>query len=99
MRKKGTGQGYFRPVVPEGESKMVAVTYGSARVAPALAETKADTKSQGFFARILTAIAQAQMSRAERDLARYRHLLPLDHELRGGKLVLRGQQELPFGGY
>jgi hypothetical protein len=31
----------------------------------------------------------SQLKRAERDLARYRHLLPEDHELRSGKLVAK----------
>jgi hypothetical protein len=78
---------------------MVAVTYGTARVAaPAAAEAVVKKAGKGFFARMVDAIEQAQWKRAERDLARYRHLLPLDHELHGGKLVPRNQDELPFGG-
>jgi hypothetical protein len=78
---------------------MVAVTYGTARVAaPAAAEAAVKKPSKGFFARVLDAIEKSQLRRAERDLARYRDLLPFDHELRSGKLVPRSQDELPFGG-
>jgi hypothetical protein len=74
---------------------MVAVTYGAGRVAAPADKTA--KKGQGFFARFLAAFERAQMQRAERDLMRYRHLLPLDHELRGG-LVPHSQDKLPFGG-
>jgi len=75
---------------------MVAVAYSAARVAaPA---NKTAEKGQGFFAGFLAAFERAQMQRAERDLMRYRHLLPLDHELRSGDLVPHSQGELPFGG-
>ncbi len=61
---------------------MVAVTYGVARVAaPAVADTKAGKRSKSFFARVFDAIADSQMKRAERELARHRHLLPHDFEL------------------
>ena len=78
---------------------MVAVTFGTARVAaPAAAKAEAETPRKSLFARMLASIEQAQMKRAQRDLARYRELLPLDHELRGGELVPHRQGELPFGG-
>jgi len=74
---------------------MVAVTYGSARVAaPASTEAKAAATTPGFFSRFLAALERSQLARAERDLARYSHLLPRDHELRAGT-----KNELPFGGW
>jgi hypothetical protein len=77
---------------------MVAATYGAARVAaPADVKAKPGKPRKGFFARFLESIEQSQMKRAARDLARYRHLLPFDHELRGDKLP--GKNELPFGGW
>ncbi len=77
---------------------MVAVTYGTARVAaPAAAEAAVNKPSKGFFARLFDAIEKSQLRRAERDLARYHYLLPLDHELRSGKLVPHSQDALPFG--
>jgi hypothetical protein len=79
---------------------MVAVTYGTARVAaPSAAEATASKPGKGFFARFLAALERSQMKRAERDLARYYHLLPLDHELRNGELVPQGEKKLPFGGW
>lgn len=77
---------------------MVAVTYGSARVAaPASAEAATAAKGPGFFTRFLAAIERSQLRRAERDIARYSYLLPLDHELRNGELVPHSQKNLPFG--
>jgi hypothetical protein len=70
---------------------MVAVTYGVARVA-APADTRVGTKGKSFFARVFDAIAASQMKRAERELARYRHLLPADFKL-------GGDEEEPFGGW
>jgi hypothetical protein len=79
---------------------MVAVTYGVARVAaPAVADTKAAKKGKGFFARVFDAIAASQMRRVERDLARYRHLLPHDFTLPQDKLKSRSEDQLPFGGW
>jgi hypothetical protein len=76
---------------------MVAVTYATASVAAPSVEGASKSK-KGFFARLLAAIEQSQLQRAERDLARYYHLLPLDHELRSGAFVSRSQAELPFIG-
>jgi len=78
---------------------MVALTYGVARgAAPAAGEATASQTTKGFFARILDAIAVTQMKRAEREIVRHFHLLPLDHELRNGKLMPCTQEELPFAG-
>jgi hypothetical protein len=82
---------------------MVAVTYDPARVAaPAVVEANAGEKSKGFFARFFTrflqAIERSQLRRAEGDLARYRHLLPLDHDLYSGTPVRRNEDS-PFGGW
>jgi len=61
---------------------MVAVTFGVARVAaPAAAETEAGKTRKNLFVRVFDAIATSQMKRAERDLARYRHLLPHDFDV------------------
>ena len=78
---------------------MVAVTYSGARVAAPSAkiagktDTKAATNGKGFFTRVYDAITRSQMIRAERELARYRHLLPPDFDLR------RDEDQLPFGGW
>jgi hypothetical protein len=67
---------------------MVAVTYGT-RPVSAAPVTDATPAKKGFFARLLDAMEASQLKRAERDLARYRHLLPEDHELRSGQLVAK----------
>jgi hypothetical protein len=78
---------------------MVAVTYGVARVAkPAVADSKAGKRSRGFFTRVFDAIAYSQMKRAERELARHRHLLPHDFELTRDLWSPTGDK-LPFGGW
>ena len=78
---------------------MVAVTYGVARVATrAVADNKAGKKRKGFFMRVIDAIAYSQMKRAERELARFRHLLPHDHELNRDLWTPTGDK-LPRGGW
>ena len=52
---------------------------------------------KGFFARALDAIADSQMKRAERELARYRDLLPPDFVLRRS-LMSDVAKKTPFGG-
>ena len=70
---------------------MVAVTYGVAGTAG----TSATRKSKGFFQIVFEAIAESQIKRAERELARYRHLLPPGFTLNGEKY---GEDEA-FGGW
>ena len=78
---------------------MVAVTYSGARAAAPSAKiagkthTKAVTNGKSFFTRVYEAITRSQMVRAERELARYRHLLPADFELR------RDEDQSPLGGW
>jgi hypothetical protein len=76
---------------------MVAVTYGSARVAPAVVDTRTGKKGKGIFARVFDAIAESQLKRAERELARYRHMLPKDFDLHGRTWPHRENE--PFGGW
>ena len=79
---------------------MVAVTYDTGRAAaPTTADKASGQPHKSFFMRLAEAIERSQMQRAERDLARYRHLLPLDYELRSGNLVRHSQEKLPFGGW
>lgn len=66
---------------------MVAVTYGVA--ASAVVDSKRAVKEKGLFTMLFEAIAAAQMKKAEREIARYRYLLP-----RAGD----GDESLPFGG-
>ena len=75
---------------------MVAVTYGVAGTA--VADTSSTKKSKGFFTIVLEAIAESQMKRAERELDRYRHLLPHDFALQRDRLRAQSEDE-PFGGW
>jgi hypothetical protein len=70
---------------------MVAVTYGSARIATSSA-AKAQPKGKGFFARLLDAMLEARMQQARRELAFHPHLIvwARDHQP-------VESQELPFG--
>jgi hypothetical protein len=78
---------------------MADTTYGAGRVAaPDIAAGKIGKKRKGFYARVLDAIAYSQIKRAERELSRYRDLLPPDfvlrHNQRSGK-----EKKTPFGGW
>jgi hypothetical protein len=78
---------------------MVAVTYGGARTAaPAAVKAKTGKKGKNFLARVFDAIADAQMKRAEREVAMYRHLLPRDFKFDPMNWSGRDGQE-PFGGW
>jgi hypothetical protein len=81
------------------ENTMVAVTFTGARTAvPAAPGIKAGKKAKGFFARAFDAIADAQLKRAEREVAMYRHLLPRDFKFDPMNWSGRDGQE-PFGGW
>ena len=69
----------------EQERHMVAVTYGTAGAAAAAVIVKPAHQGKSFFARVYDAITRSQMKRAERELARYRHLLPQGFELSGDR--------------
>jgi hypothetical protein len=66
---------------------MVAVTYGAARTAAGALKAKTKTrtkkKAPSFFSRLLTAMMDARLRQAYRELELHRHLIPNDHELRG----------------
>ncbi len=74
---------------------MVAVTFSGGRAAAPKAKigNKAATGGKSFLFRVYEAVTRSQMIRAERELARYRHLLPPDFKLR------RDEDQLPFGGW
>ena len=54
---------------------MVAVTYGTARIAAASPAVKAQPKGKGFFARLMDAMIEARMRQAYRELALHQHLV------------------------
>ncbi len=77
---------------------MTDITYGAGRIAaPDIAAGKIGKTRKGFFARALDAIAYSQMKRAERELLRYRDLLPPDFVLRRS-LRSDVEKKTPFGG-
>jgi len=81
---------------------MVAVTLGtdlgSGRLAAAETDVASPVRRKGFLARFYEAIIQSQMLRAEREIARHRHLLPPDFKLH--RDLWSGREEkLPFGGW
>jgi hypothetical protein len=51
---------------------------------------------KSFFARFLEAMKQARMLQAQREIARYRHLLPSELEEAGMFLSPRSEKDLPF---
>lgn len=75
---------------------MVAVTYTRDVAAPVAVESE---KRKGFFARVLTALMQARMQAAEREIRLHRHLLPGQLERSGDRLTARSEESLPFGGW
>ena len=78
---------------------MVALTFGVSRLfSPAKADAKPVDHHRSFFLRMIDALAETQMQRAERSIMRHQHLLPLDHPLRD-RIVPRREDELPFGGW
>ena len=75
---------------------MADITYGAGGVAaPDVAAAKI---GKGFFVRVLDAIAYSQMKRAERELSRYRDLLPADFVLRRS-LRAGEEKKTPFRGW
>ena len=78
---------------------MADITYGAGGVAaPDVAAAKIGKKRKGFFARVIDAIAYSQMKRAERELSRYRDLLPPDFVLRRS-LRVGEEKKTPIGGW
>jgi hypothetical protein len=80
---------------------MVAVTFGGARVAaPSAVGVKPAKKGPSFLARVYHAICEAQMKRAERELALHRHMLPPDFKLERSDWSRTSRKEdEPFGGW
>jgi len=76
---------------------MVAVTYGAARTGAGV-EGKIEKNGRGIFARVIDAIAESQMKRAQRELAMYHHLLPDDFRLDPMNWSCK-ENRTPFGGW
>ena len=77
---------------------MVATTFDAGRLATAEAGAAPGTQRKSVFARMFDAITRSQMMRAEREIVRYRHLLPPDFKIH--RDLWSGREEkLPFGGW
>ena len=59
--------------------------------------TKTQPAGSGWLRRFFAALMEARMRQAEREVARYRHLLPPELEISGDRLTARNEDELPFG--
>jgi hypothetical protein len=71
---------------------MAAITYGAATV------TSPAVRRKGFFRRFFTALQESRMRQAERELSRYRHLMPEELERAAARLDRRTEDTLPFVG-
>ena len=72
---------------------MATITYGTATPSAAAAP-----KRKSFFARVMDALMEARFRQAEREIARFRHLMPDELEQAGNRLSARNEDALPFGG-
>ena len=77
---------------------MVAVTIGADRLAAPTVGAAPAVSRKSFLARVYDAFTTAQMQRAERELARYRHLLPPDFKLQRDLWTGR-EDKSPSGGW
>jgi hypothetical protein len=75
---------------------MATITYGRASIA--VPETKPAAKSQrpNWFARFVDRLVEAQMRKAQRDIERYRYLLPEQFERDAWKVEKESKGQLPF---
>ncbi len=71
---------------------MVATTYSGTGVA--VPERTAGKKRTSLWTRMYTALADSQMKRAEREIARYAYLLPREYERTQAR-----REDQPFGGW
>jgi hypothetical protein len=59
--------------------------------------TETEPAGKGWLRRFLAALMESRMRQAEREIARYRHLVPAELEMSGNRLTARNEDELPFG--
>lgn len=77
---------------------MVAVTFGVTRV-PAAAKAGQETTRTPWYARFYGALVESRAREARRQIAMHSHLLPYGFDERGDRLVKRGSENMPFGGW
>ena len=73
---------------------MATVTFGS--VTAASRTDAVAPQRRGFFARFVDALVESRMRQAERELRRYRHLVPGELERAALRLDSRSEDNLPF---
>ena len=73
---------------------MATVTYGSVTAATRTAVVA--PQRRGFFSRFVDALVESRMRQAERELRRYRHLMPDELERAALRLDSRSEDSLPF---
>ena len=80
---------------------MVAVAYGSARIAArkAAKTARAGTARKPWYERFMQALIRSRMQQARREIARHIHLLPYSLDERDNRLVKTGSHDMPFGGW
>jgi hypothetical protein len=69
---------------------MVAVTYGTARIAAS--PVKTERKGKGFFARLFDAMIEARMQQAYREISLHQHLTSWERDIEPV-----ATKDLPFG--
>ena len=73
---------------------MATITYGS--VTPAAGAVTDAPRRRGLLARFVDALVESRMRQAERELRRYRHLMPGELERAALRLDSRSEDSLPF---
>jgi len=53
---------------------------------------------RGWLARFFLLVQESRMRSARAEIARHRHLLPVEFELAGDRLDARSEHQLPFAG-
>jgi hypothetical protein len=84
--------------------KMIAVTYGLARVpavkaAPKAERAETNVPRESWFVRFFNAMAEARMAQARREIRMHTRLLPYTLDARGNRLVQTKSGDMPFGGW
>ena len=75
---------------------MAAITYGSHDTIAEKKVAKATANKPGVLSRFWSAVADARMRQAMREIRMHSHLLPAEYELSGNKLTRKNEDQLPF---
>jgi hypothetical protein len=54
------------------------------------------SRGRGWLARFFALVQESRMRTARAEIARHRHLLPVEFELAGNRLDARSEHQLPF---